>query len=184
VRSEGRKHRVRHVYSSEFTGVVAVSATSECGGVIELRSPEEEMMRRLLLVAIVAVLAVSCGSDSAKSGSEDQTDPVTSGSQTASDDSEEPETFDLPCETIFSIHADFAGDFEGYATPQEAAESSTGGASGLPDGEWKHFEDNKWVFISAGGENVARTEIEVWIGNATTTFATERYVSSGLEYCE
>ena len=144
---------------------------------------EEEKMRRLTLVVVTAALAVSCGSGSDTSSPEDQTDPVTSGSMAGSG-AEEPETFDLGCETIFEIHADFDAAFEGYATPEDAVESWTPGAGGVPDGEWKQFEGDRWVVLSDTGETVARTQVEVWVSNANTTFANERFVASGIEYCE
>jgi hypothetical protein len=143
---------------------------------IEVR---EEKMRRILMFVVFGLLAVSCGLGS---DHEDATEPVTDASNTTSPP-ESPESFDLPCETIFFIAIDMEGSFEGYATPKEAAESWNR-QPGVPRGEWVQFDDNKWVLLGDEGENAARTEVNVMTGNASTTFPTERYFSEEVEYCE
>jgi hypothetical protein len=149
-----------------------------------LKASEEENLRRLVLFAVLTMIVVSCEEGTDTSGPEDQTDPVTSGSVADSEGSGRPESFDLDCEIIFEVHADFDASFEGYTTPQEAVESWPPGAGGIPDGDWTQFEDNKWVVVSSDGETVARARVEAWTGNPTTTFASERYVVGGIEYCE
>jgi hypothetical protein len=136
-------------------------------------------MRRIPMFVVFALLAVSCGLGS---DNEDATEPVTDASNTTSPP-ESPESFDLPCETIFFIAMDIEGGFEGYATPKEAADSWDG-QSGVPEGQWVLFEENKWVLLDEQGENAARTEVSVMTGNANTTFPTKRYASSEIEYCE
>ena len=138
-------------------------------------------MRSLVPFAILTVVAVSCGPGGDANTPEDQTDPITSVSATVSGGDE---TFELGCEPIFSVHRDFDGAFEGYATQREAAESWAPGRSGLPRGEWKHFDGDRWILVTENGDTVARTRVEVWASNASTTFATERYASGEVEYCE
>lgn len=132
-------------------------------------------MRRLVVSVVLALLTVSCGFGS---DHDDATEPITGASSTSS-----PESFDLPCETIFFIARDVEGSFEGYATPKEAVESWNG-QPGVPHGEWVQFEGDKWLLVNDEGENAARTEVTVMTGNASTTFATERYASGEVEYCE
>jgi hypothetical protein len=139
-------------------------------------------MERLISLGVVVLIAVSCtlGSDH-DDASENQTDPVTSVSTTVGS---EPTagSFTLSCDNIHSIEYMREGDFQGSATPREAVESWNRESS-LPGGEWVQYEGVRWVLVNQHGENVARTEVRTMIGNASTTFATERYASDGIEYC-
>ena len=119
-------------------------------------------LRIVLVCAFAATVVSACGS----------------GGQDSSD------AYDLSCETMASIHADMDQDFEGHATPEEAVNSWIAGSGGLPNGEWTHHEDAKWILVDNDGNTVARTQVRTMTGNNNTTFATERYVSNEIEYCE
>jgi hypothetical protein len=119
-------------------------------------------------LAALSVLLASCGSSSDGDNPEDMQAP-----------------FELACESFVSIHGDPTESFEGYATPREAVASwIPGSPGGLPQGEWFEHEDNEWVLVDENGDTVGRTEVEVWAGNAMTTFETKRYAAFGVEYCE
>jgi hypothetical protein len=139
-------------------------------------------MERLISLGVVVLIAVSCtlGSDH-DDASEDETDPVTRVSTTVGS---EPTagSFILSCDNIHTIEYMREGGFQGYATPREAVESWKS-ESGVPDGGWVQHEGVRWVLVNEDGENVARTEVRTMTGNASTTFATERYASDGIEYC-
>jgi len=121
---------------------------------------------RLLVISVAMALAVA--------------------SCSGNDDAQEPsETYELSCETFVSLHGDPTESFEGYVTPREAVATWIPGTpGGLPQGDWIQYENSKWILVDEEGNTIGRTEVMVLTGNANTTFATERYASFGIEYCE
>ena len=123
------------------------------------------MSRTLLTLVLIVLTGCGLGSDH-----DDDQEPTVP---------EESMSTQLACEEFASIHADLDPSFEGYATPEEAL----GSWSGLPDGEWTEHEDGAWILVNGDGGTVGRGEVRSFTSNASTTFASERYVSEGIEYC-
>lgn len=92
---------------------------------------------------------------------------------------------DLSCVDRVWIHRDPDGGFEGYATELEALEAwDLGGPGEPPNGRWEHLEGSRWILIDAEGKTVALAEVSEWTSNSVTTFATVRYASFNIEYCD
>ena len=121
---------------------------------------------------VVATVVSACGSGG------QGTTPTPAAGEDSSD------AYDLSCETMMSIHADMDQGFEGYTTPEEAVNAWITGSGGLPNGQWTHHEDDKWILVDNDGNTIGRTKVRTMTGNNNTTFATERYVSNEIEYCE
>ena len=152
-------------------------------------------MRKSVLFTVLLTLVVSGCGDSARV---DNTTPSTNvdSSSPQSDVEDEPHADfeedalpdsldnELECDITVSIVGAMAGDFEGFATEEEAVNAWKPGTGDIPDGEWVQHEDNSWTLVADNGLTVAKAEVRAITGNENTTFATERYVSDGIEYCE
>ena len=142
-------------------------------------------MRKSVLFTVLLMLVVSSCGDSARV---DNTTPSTDVEDEPHADFEEDAVPDglgnkLECDVTVSIVGAMAGDFEGFATEEEAVNDWKPGTGDIPDGEWVQHEDDSWTLVGDDGLTVASAVVRAITRNENTTFPTERYVSGGIEYC-